>query len=281
MRITEDYDVRRASMFLKLLRNSYSSSGKSFASQPFDIRKLFGLIQELEDRMANVVIENQDFETLIRHYDRPDAFFYADPPYFSTEDMYEVGFGWDDHVRLRETLGRIKGKFLLSYNDCPEIRELYDGFSLFDFSRTHSMAQRYEAGKEFKELLIANYDYYERENAKPKQLTLFDIYGDENYDYEKNIKGEHYIMQNQMKSQPLFALVPVPYEALVDAGIEIGDPLQFTVKEGKVTMEKISPEDMDFVCDGNCEGCPMLLLDCTGECAVCPCNDFCDESEVF
>lgn len=108
--------------------------------------------------------------------------------YFSTEDMYEVGFGWDDHVRLRETLGRIKGKFLLSYNDCPEIRELYDGFSLFDFSRTHSMAQRYEAGKEFKELLIANYDYYERENAKPKQLTLFDIYGDENYDYEKILK---------------------------------------------------------------------------------------------
>ena len=137
---------------------------------------------------GNVVIENQDFETLIRHYDRSDAFFYADPPYFSTEDMYEVGFGWDDHVRLRETLGRIKGKFLLSYNDCPEIRELYDGFSLFDFSRTHSMAQRYEAGKEFKELLIANYDYYERENAKPKQLTLFDIYGDENYDYEKILK---------------------------------------------------------------------------------------------
>ena len=66
--------------------------------------------------------------------------------------------------------------------------ELYDGFSLFDFSRTHSMAQRYEAGKEFKELLIANYDYYERENAKPKQLTLFDIYGDENYDYEKILK---------------------------------------------------------------------------------------------
>ena len=45
------------------------------------------------------------------------------------------------------------------------------------------MAQRYEAGKEFKELLIANYDYYERENAKPKQLTLF-----ENYDYEKILK---------------------------------------------------------------------------------------------
>lgn len=187
-RITEDHDVRRAAMFLKLLRNSYSSSGKSFASQPFDIRKLFGLIQELESRMANVVVENQDFETLIRHYDRPDAFFYLDPPYYSTEDMYEAGFGNEDHIRLRDILGNIKGRFLLSYNDCPEIRGLYEGFSLFDFSRIHSMAQRYEAGKEFKELLIANYDLYERERTQPKQLTVFDCFGEDSYDYEKILK---------------------------------------------------------------------------------------------
>lgn len=186
-RITLDYDVRRAAMFLKLLRFSYSSSGKSYASQPFDIRKLFGLISQLQERMVNVVVENQDFETLIKHYDRTDAFFYLDPPYFSTEDMYEVGFGWDDHVRLRDTLKNIKGKFLLSYNDCDEIRKLYNGFSVFDFSRVHSMAQRYEAGKEFKELLIGNYDLYEREKAKPKQLTFFEN-ENTNFDYEKILK---------------------------------------------------------------------------------------------
>lgn len=187
-RITKDYDVRRAAMFLKLLRYSYSSGCKSFASQPFDIRKLFELIKQLENRMANVVVENQDFETLIKHYDRQDTFFYADPPYFSTEDMYAVGFNWNDHVRLKDTLSKIQGKFLLSYNDCPEIRELYKGFSMLDFSRTHSMAQRYEAGKEFKELLISNYDLYERERSKPQQLTLFNCYGDDKYDYEKVLK---------------------------------------------------------------------------------------------
>ena len=68
-------------------------------------------------------------------------------------------------------------------------------------------------------------------------------------------------MQNQMKNQPLFALVPVPYEALVDAGIEIGDPLQFTVEEGKITMER-------------------LLLDCIGGCEACPCKNNCERSEV-
>lgn len=190
-RITKDYDVRRAAMFMKLLRYSYSSSCKSYASQPFDIRRLFGLITELKNRMANVVVENQDFETLIKHYDRPDAFFYADPPYFSTEDMYAVGFNLDDHVRLRDTLKNIKGKFLLSYNDCPEIRELYNGFSLFDFSRTHSMAQRYEAGKEFRELLIGNYDLYERAKNQPVQLTIFDVHSDADSEipnYEKILK---------------------------------------------------------------------------------------------
>ena len=186
-RITKDHDVRRAAMFLKLLRYSYASSCKSFASQPFDIRKLFGLIKELENRMANVVVENQDFETLIKHYDRPDSFFYADPPYFSSEGMYEVGFGWDDHVRLRDTLKGIKGKFLLSYNDCEEIRELYEGFSLLDFSRTHAMVQRYEAGREFKELLIGNYDLYERQRNRPLQMNFFDLQ-EKNFNFEKVLR---------------------------------------------------------------------------------------------
>ena len=151
------------------------------------IRKIFGLIKELERRMSSVIVENQDFEALIKHYDRPDSFFYADPPYFSTEDMYAVGFNWQDHVRLRDTLQNIKGRFLLSYNDCPEIRELYQGFSIFDFSRVHSMAQRYDAGKEFKELLIGNYDLYEREREKPLQLTFFEAQ-EENFDFEKILK---------------------------------------------------------------------------------------------
>lgn len=172
---SEEYDLRRAVLFLKLLRFSYSSGGKSFSCQPFSVRSLFGLIQDFSRRMDNVIIENQDFEVLIKHYDRPDAFIYCDPPYFTSEYVYDCGFTWEDHVRLHETLAAAKGKWLVSYNDCPEIRELYKGYEIFDFSRIHSMVQKYEAGKEFPELLIGNYDLYERERAKPRQLTLFDF----------------------------------------------------------------------------------------------------------
>ena len=120
-----DHDLRRAAMFLKLIRYSYSSGCKSFACQPFSLRTLFALVQDFAKRCENVVIENQDFETLIKHYDRPTTFTYCDPPYFTSEYVYDCGFTWEDHLRLYHALAGMKGKFLLSYNDCPEIRELY------------------------------------------------------------------------------------------------------------------------------------------------------------
>ena len=180
----QDYDLRRAAMFLKLLRYSYASGGKSFGCQPFNLRSLFGLVQAAARRYAGVVIENQDFEVLSRHYDRPGGFIYADPPYFTSEYVYECGFTWEDHLRLRDTLMSAESRFLLSYNDCGEIRELYDGCTFFDFKRVHSMVQKYEAGREFPELLIGNYDLFEREKARPRQLTLSEIYGETSSDYE-------------------------------------------------------------------------------------------------
>lgn len=123
VRLKQDYDLRRAVMFLKSLRYSYSSSGKSFACQPFSVVNLFKLIEQLGARLANTVIENQDFEVLIKHYDRDNSFFYCDPPYFTSEYVYQCGFTWNDHLRLKEALSKAKGKWLVSYNDCQEIRD--------------------------------------------------------------------------------------------------------------------------------------------------------------
>ena len=168
----EDYDIRKAALFLKLLRYSYSSTGKSYGCQPFSFLNLFTLIENVGKRLTNTVIENQDFEILIRHYDRIGAFFYCDPPYFTTEKMYQCRFTPDDHLRLFRVLSSIKGKVLLSYNDCPEVKEIYKDFYFYSFKRIHSMAQKYEAGKEFGEILIANYDLTERKQLKPVQLSL-------------------------------------------------------------------------------------------------------------
>ena len=86
-----------------------------------------------------------------------------------------MGFTKADHVRLRDALMQIQGRFLLSYNDCPEIRDLYsrDGIMIESTTRLSNIAQRYDAGKQYPELFISNYDTYE-EGWNAKQLTLFD-----------------------------------------------------------------------------------------------------------
>lgn len=159
------------------VRNSYSSTGKSFACQPFNIETLFNQLEEMSARIKEVVIEHQSFEVLIPHYDRVDSFFYADPPYLNSEYLYDADFGWEQHVLLRNILYGIKGKFLLSQVDCPQIRELYKECDILDFKRVHTMASRSNPGSQFAELLIGNYDLLEQERDKPDQMSLDEMMG--------------------------------------------------------------------------------------------------------
>lgn len=164
---TRFHDYDRAAKFYQLIRYSYGSTLDSFASQPHSIWGDFPLIDMASRRLQKVIIENQDFEVLIKHYDSPVSFFYCDPPYFATESYYkDVGFTKKDHIRLRDTLVRIKGKFLVSYNDCPEIRELWkrDGIRIKSVSRLDNLRQRYQKGATYDELFISNYDTNERQN---------------------------------------------------------------------------------------------------------------------
>lgn len=61
-------DIRRAADYFKLVRYSFSGSAKSFGGKPCDIRRFFHLIWECSRRLANVIVENKDFEDVIRQY---------------------------------------------------------------------------------------------------------------------------------------------------------------------------------------------------------------------
>ena len=168
-------DVKRAAAFFKLIRYSYGSGCTSFGCQPFDVRKCFDAIWQASHRLSETVIENKDFEALIRQYDRDNAFFYCDPPYYETEGHYEVVFRKEDHMRLRDTLKACRGKWMVSYNDCDFIRELYDGYYITAVTRLNNLAQSYEGGCEFPEVIITNYDPKEMERSQPRQMRLFGL----------------------------------------------------------------------------------------------------------
>lgn len=91
----------------------------------------------------------------VNTYDRPDALFYCDPPYIGTESYYRAPFTTDDHVRLANVLHNIKGRFLLSYNDCPLVHDLYGDCQIEPLTRLNQLPA---AGPtEYKELLVCNY----------------------------------------------------------------------------------------------------------------------------
>ena len=78
-----------------------------------------------------VTIECLDYQEFIRRYDHAGALFYLDPPYYLCEDYYGKGlFSRDDFERLAYLLGGIKGRWLMSINDHPEVRRLFGRFRI-------------------------------------------------------------------------------------------------------------------------------------------------------
>jgi DNA adenine methylase len=87
-------------------------------------------------------------------YDRPGTFFYLDPPYYDIR-LYNFNLEHGDFERMADLLRRIKGKFLLSLNDHPEVRKIFAGFTIETVKIAYSL--HHKAGKRYQELLISNY----------------------------------------------------------------------------------------------------------------------------
>lgn len=165
--------VLRAADFYQVVRQSYAGNGKQFSPVARSMWAGFPAIDRVAGRLQGVTLEIEDFGVIFQRYDSPTTVFYIDPPYFFTEDYYPGNiFLRSDHQRLAAILLRAEGLWLLSYNLCPEVLELYQqpGILIEQVDRVNNMAQRYESGAVFQEVLISNYDTIKR---TPEQLYLF------------------------------------------------------------------------------------------------------------
>ena len=141
-------DLQRAARFLYLQRTAFGGKvvGRNFGMNlrsriAFDVTKLGPMLEELHERLAGVVIERLPFDAFIRRYDGPGVLIYADPPYWGSEDYYGAElFSRDDFVRLRDALMAAKGRWILSINDVPQIRELFAGCRMDDAELSYGLA---------------------------------------------------------------------------------------------------------------------------------------------
>ena len=70
-------------------------------------------------------VHNLDYKEIFKMYDSENTFFYLDPPYYKKEFLYDLETSKDFHIELFNEINKLKGNFILSYNNDKFILNLY------------------------------------------------------------------------------------------------------------------------------------------------------------
>jgi DNA adenine methylase len=155
-------DLEHAVRFLYLQRLAFGGKvngrnfGVSMRAARFDVHTLEPILADVHARLSRVTIECLPFDQVITRYDRPETLFYLDPPYWGCEGDYGVSFQREDFERLAEQLRGVKGRFLLSLNDRPEVRATFAGFEIEAVDVQYSISRESHARGPRGEVLISN-----------------------------------------------------------------------------------------------------------------------------
>lgn len=154
-------DIQRAARRLYLQKNSYAGRVDrqnlriGIVQQPsFDPERIPALIEETHHRLTRTTLECLPYEKVVAKYDSPETCFYVDPPYFGIK-LYKFNLNPDDFRIMANRLAKIKGKFLLSLNDVPEVRRLFSAFAIQDIEMPYTAQKK--AGRRYREVLIRNF----------------------------------------------------------------------------------------------------------------------------
>lgn len=155
-------DVQRAARFFYLQKNSF---GGLILSQKFHYgviqpsnynpARIPEIIEMTHRRLQRVQVESLPYEQILQKYDRPTTVFYLDPPYWERK-LYKFNFTETDFLNLEQRLRGLRGKCILSLDDRPEVRRLFQHFRLQTVELAYT-ANR-DARTRHKELFISNFD---------------------------------------------------------------------------------------------------------------------------
>lgn len=156
-------DIQRAARFFYLAKSSFGARivrptyGISATGAPrLNLLRIEEDLSEAHLRLARVFIENKPYDQVIQRFDKPGTLFYMDPPYWDCESDYGEGlFSREDFGRLAGLLDGLKGRFILSLNDTPGVRETFANFHIEAVKTRYSIsgAKKQEAA----EVLISNF----------------------------------------------------------------------------------------------------------------------------
>ena len=125
----------------------YDQSGNYKIDCRFNKDKLIQRIENIKKWRGHIRLTNKDGAQLIKEINNTmrhaNIVFYVDPPYYTQGKVcYRSHFNENNHKVLADVLSDVKLPWLLSYDDCPEIRALYKGWAKtkrveLNYSNTH------------------------------------------------------------------------------------------------------------------------------------------------
>lgn len=102
-------------------------------------------LEELAAHRDQIAVSGQDGIDFIDATSEQQPFYFIDPPYFGKgPTLYMNGLDQPYHARLAEKLKSMVGAtWVLTYDDCPEIRALYEGWAeVRSFSLRYAAAEK-------------------------------------------------------------------------------------------------------------------------------------------
>lgn len=144
-------EIQRAARWFIRNKLSFAGHGRNFTisrTQPHSSRsQRLVAIRSLNARLNHTTVEERAWEKILDSYDQPEAFFFLDPPYL--DDGGDCYKGWSEHelARFCQRLPRLKGKWLFTFQDCPQVREHMAGYEVKVIDRARGIANNNGAKK--------------------------------------------------------------------------------------------------------------------------------------
>jgi DNA adenine methylase len=114
--------------------------------RPDKIQREIGIISKRMNQFAAFRITSGDYAPLVETAD-DRCFVYLDPPYYEKgSQLYKYSMDDADHVRLANMLKSSPCKWVLSYDDHPRIRELYDWAAFHNIHLTYTISNKHDDG---------------------------------------------------------------------------------------------------------------------------------------
>ena len=157
-------EIQRAARFILINRWSFGGQMDSYGTAKTSgggggnvrLSRVAENIEAVAARLDGVNVENQDWRDVLKRYDAPGTFFFADPPYIRASDTNYAAWSPAEMTEFRQALDQIAGQWLVTVDDSPDCRRIFAGLPMIEVARANGIEMRAGRRKNpvYRELII-------------------------------------------------------------------------------------------------------------------------------